>query len=152
MDLNSPEFYTIAFVVAIALVALLIGHREKGPSSTYIMQMPTVPDENDSAEDTLRLTHMGGGRVLVERKGLTLGPEETVNLVFTINDDQCEIIEKKGIKRRGMTGIPVKGEVSVKCLRPIKYRIRFESQLTSTWASFTYDASSDQPKEVTLTF
>ena len=38
-----------------------------------------------------------------------------------------EIIEKKGIKRRGMTGIPVKGEVSVKCLRPIKYRIRFSN-------------------------
>ena len=35
MDLNSPEFYTIAFVVAMALVALLMGHREKGPASTH---------------------------------------------------------------------------------------------------------------------
>lgn len=151
MDLNSPEFYTIAFVVAMALVALLMGRREKGPSSTYIVQLATSPDE-DGSEDVVSLRHVGGGRVVIERRGFTLAPEETVNLVITINGDQCEILEKKGIKRRGAEGLPAKGEVTVKCLRPMKYRIRYESQLTSTWATFSYDASSDQPKKVSLNF
>ena len=43
-------------------------------------------------------------------------------------------------------------EVTVKCLRPIKYHMRFDSQVTSTWATFTYDAASQEPKEVKLSF
>ena len=44
MDFNSPEFYTIAFVVAMAIVALLMGHREKQPPSTHIIQLITTPE------------------------------------------------------------------------------------------------------------
>lgn len=81
-----------------------------------------------------------------------LGDEETINLVFTIRDDECTILEKKGIKRRGVIGVPCKGEVAVKCLRPMKYHIRYESQVTSRWATFTYDASSPDEKQVTLNY
>jgi len=48
MDLNSPEFYTIAFVVAMALVALLMGRREKQPPSTHIVQLLTSPAEAEA--------------------------------------------------------------------------------------------------------
>lgn len=150
MDLNSPEFYTLAFVVAMALVALLMGHRDKGPASTHIVQLLTTPAEREADDDTLRMKNVGGGRILISREGLMLGEDETVNLVFTIRDDECTILEKKGVKRRGTVGVPVKGEVKVKCLRPIKYHIRFESQVTSRWASFTLDPASTSEKQVTL--
>jgi len=88
--------------------------------------------------------------VMISRNGLLLGPEETINLVFTIRDTECTILEKKGVKRRGSVGQPVTGVVTVKCLRPVKYHIRYESQITSRWASFTYDASSPQEKIVSL--
>lgn len=152
MDLNSPEFYTLAFVVAMALVALLMGRREKGPASTHIVQLATTPVDDEPDEDTLRMTRVDGGRVLIRREGLLLGDEETINLVFTIRDDECSIVEKKGVKRRGTVGSPVQGEVKVKCLRPMKYRIRYESQVTSRWATFTYDASSPDEKQVTLDY
>ena len=152
MDLNSPEFYTLAFVVAMALVALLMGHREKGPASTHIVQLSTTPAEEEADDDTLRMSRVDGGRVLISREGLMLGDEETINLVFTIRDDECTILEKKGIKRRGVIGVPCKGEVTVKCLRPMKYHIRYESQVTSRWATFTYDASSPDEKQVTLNY
>lgn len=152
MDLNSPEFYTLAFVVAMALVALLMGHREKGPASTHIVQLSTTPAEEEADDDTLRMSRVDGGRVLISREGLMLGDEETINLVFTIRDDECTILEKKGIKRRGVIGVPCKGEVAVKCLRPMKYHIRYESQVTSRWATFTYDASSPDEKQVTLNY
>lgn len=152
MDLNSPEFYTLAFVVAMALVALLMGHREKGPASTHIVQLSTTPAEEEADDDTLRMSRVDGGRVLISREGLMLGGEETINLVFTIRDDECTILEKKGIKRRGVIGVPCKGEVMVKCLRPMKYHIRYESQVTSRWATFTYDASSPDEKQVTLNY
>ena len=151
MDVTSVEFYTLAFVVAMALVALLIGKRDKGTPSTHIEQLLTTAGSEDD-EDTLRLERQHGGRVRLTRTGLSLGPEETVNLVFTISDDHCTIVEKKGIKRRGSRGEPVSGEVTVKCLRLIKYHMRFDSQVTSTWATFTYDAASHEPKEVKLSF
>ena len=155
MDLNSPEFYTLAFVVAMALVALLMGSRDKGQASTHIVQLVTSPVEGDDEpadDDELLMRHEGNGKVLICRQGMTLGAEETINLVITIRDDECNILEKKGVKRRGMVGEPVKGHVTVKCLRPIKYRVRYESQVTSRWASFTYDAASSQEKRVTLNY
>ena len=155
MDLNSPEFYTLAFVVAMALVALLMGTRDKGQASTHIVQLITSPVEADDEpvdDDELLMRHEGNGKVLICRQGMTLGAEETINLVITIRDDECNILEKKGVKRRGMVGEPVKGQVTVKCLRPIKYRVRYESQVTSRWASFTYDAASSQEKRVSLNY
>ena len=152
MDFNSPEFYTIAFVVAMALVALLMGRREHGPASTHIVQLLTEPDEREDNEDTLMMQRVAGGRVHIRREGMALAPDETINLVFTIRDDTCVITEKKGVKRRGAQTILVRGEVSVKCLRPIKYRIRYESQVNSTWASFVYDAASSEQKAVRLSY
>lgn len=152
MDFNSPEFYTLAFVVAMALVALLMGRREKQPPSTHIIQLTTAPDEG-GADDILCMEPIDGGRIRLTRTGLTLGAEETVNLVITIQEDHCNIIEKKGLKRRGAVAEPVTGEAILKCLRPgSKYRIRYESQLTSAWASFNLDTTSPQPITVTLKY
>lgn len=152
MDFTSPEFYTIAFVVAMALVALLMGKVEKKPASTHIVQLGTVPDENEDCEDAVTLELAEGGRVRIGRTGLSIGAEETVNLVFTIRDGECTIVEKKGVKRRGSRVEPVKGMVEVKCLRPIKYKMRYESQITSAWASFTIDASKPAVKRVNLNY
>ena len=151
MDFTSVEFFTLAFVVAMAVVAMMIGRRDRGTPSTHIVQLATMPDDDES-EDALCLERLENGRVRIRRTGLALVPDETVNLVFTIRDDQCTIVEKKGIKKRGTVGEPVAGEVTVKCLRPIKYSMRYESQVMSTWAAFTYDAASPEPKQVTLTY
>lgn len=152
MDFNSPEFYTIAFVVAMALVALLMGRREKQPPSTHIVQLMTVPAVGDR-EDVVFMEPVDGGKVRVSREGLALCAEETVNLVITIQEDVCSIVEKKGVKRRGSMPEPVTGEALLKCLRPgNKYRIRYESQLTSAWASFTLDTTSPDPVKVLLRY
>ena len=152
MDLNSPEFYTVAFVVAMALVALLMGRTEKKPPSTYIFQLMTAEADGE-ADDVLRLESADGGRIRLSRTGIALGAEETVNLVITIQEEQCTIIEKKGVKRRTATPLPVSGEATLKCLRPdTRYRVRYESQLTSAWATFTLDTASPGPTEVTLRY
>ena len=152
MDLNSPEFYTIAFVVFMALIALLMGRTEKKPPSTYIVQLETTAAESDG-EDTVSMESADGGRVLLRRSGITLADEETVNLVITIQEDHCTIVEKKGVKRRRAVAEPVAGEAVLKCLRSgCKYKVRYESQLTSTWAMFTFDTSSPEVKRVELNF
>ena len=179
MDLNSPEFYTIAFVVAMALVALLMGKREKRPPSTYIVQLTTTPATGE-ADDVVTFEAVDGGLMRISHTGIMVVPEQTVNLVITIQEDQCTIIEKKGASRKprrvrqaaaetqasspGQTGEdqgakrrkavpePATGETIIKCLRPTKYKVRYESQLTSAWATFTLDAASPQPTRVTLRY
>lgn len=151
MNITSPEFYTIAFVVAMALVALLMGRTEKKPASTHIVQLLTGPDGQGS-DDAVRFEVMDGGQVRIVRTGFMLGADETVNLVFTMRDGECGIVEKKGKKRRGAVEECATGEVTVKFFRPIKYKVRYESQLTSTWASFTLDASYPAAKHVTLSY
>ena len=152
MDINSVEFYTIAFVVAMALVALLMGRTEKKPPSTYIVQLMTSPGEED-VENTLTLEPVDGGKVLLSRSALSVGEVETVNLVITVQEDTCTIVEKKGVKKRGSLPEPVTGEATLKCLKPgRKYQIRYESQLTSSWAKFTFDTTAAAPKQVTLRY
>jgi hypothetical protein len=154
MDLNSPEFYTIAFVVAMALVALLMGRTEKKPASTYIIPLATTAAADDEAgEDAVTMEPVDGGGVLLTRCGLSIADEETVNLVITVQEDRCTIVEKKGIKRRSSRGHPVAGAALLKCLQPgEKYHIRYESQLNSTWASFTLDTCRAGTKRVALNF
>ncbi|MBQ6080500.1 MAG: hypothetical protein IJK93_09525 [Muribaculaceae bacterium] len=153
MDFNSPEFFTLAFVVAMALVALLMGKREHAMPSTQIVQLATTLDEEGEAgDDILTMEPADGGGVLIRRSGLTLAPDETVNLVFTIGDETCTIVEKKGVRKRAAATLNVKGEVRVKFLKPKKYRIRYESQVTSAWATFTFDTSSPQPLTVSLKY
>ena len=153
MDVNSPEFYTLAFVIIMVLLMMFLSHREKGPASTYILQLATTPDEDGDSEDAVSLEPQERGRVLLSRTGFSIGAEETVNLVITIRDQECTIIEKKGVKRRGAVGEPASGQVVLKCLRPgTKYRIRYESQLTSAWATFTFDTASPQSHSFPLKY
>lgn len=154
MDVTSIEFYTLAFVVAMALVGFLIGSFEKDPPSTYILQLSTSPSqETPDDADTLFIEYLDEGKFLFKREGLTLAPEETVNLVMTVRGDECTIVEKKGKRRRGVAGEPVSGVATVKCLRyGRKYKVRYESQLTSTWASFSLDTTDPKDKLITLTY
>lgn len=156
MDINSVEFYTLAFVVAMALIALLMGRSEKKPPSTYIVQLDIADADDADAEDTVSLESSSERTaVLLKRTGISLAPDETVNLVITIQEDHCTIVEKKGKKSRikGAKGTPVTGEAVLKCLRPnSKYRMRYESQLTSTWATFTLDTASPAARVVKLKY
>lgn len=152
ISFNSPEFFTLAFVVVMSLVALVFGRREKQPPSTYIVQLDTTPADGD-ADNVLTMEPLDGGRTLVRRTGLAIGAEESINLVITVQEEQCTIIEKKGLKRRRAVAEPVVGEAVLQCLRPgTRYRIRYESQLTSTWATFALDTANPHPSHVSLKF
>lgn len=151
MDVTSIEFYTLAFVVAMALVAFLIGSFDKEQPSTYILQLST--EAASEAQDVLTVETLDEGRYKFYREGLSLAPGETINLVFTIRGDNCLVVEKKGKRCRGAVADPVAGQALVKCLRyGRKYKMRYESQLTSAWASFTLDTTHPQSKRVPLNY
>ena len=153
MDITSVEFYTLAFVVAMALVALLIGKKEKQPPSTYIVQLTTTEPADQGTDIDTVILQPSGDAVLLKRTGIEVSPEDSVNLVITIQQDYCTIVEKRGRKSKGRARQTMDGEAVLKCLRPYrKYRIRYESQLNSTWAKFTLDTSSSTPCAQRLNF
>ena len=147
---------TTAFYWLVGNFGWLMSRREKNPPSTHIVQLLTTPVEDAAqgdAQDLLTMEVTEDGKVTVQRTGLSLGSEETANLVITIQDDHCTIIEKKGLKRRGCIGQPVTGQATLDCLRPgYRYRMRYESHLTSAWATFNFDMASAVPKQVILTY
>lgn len=152
MDITSVEFYTLAFVVAMALVGLLMGRREKNAPSTYIVPLVTSAAGDDESEDALSLEAIDGG-ILFNRTGIHAVPQSTVHLVINIEGDHCSIVEKQGRKSKGRALDTMNGTALVKCLAAgRKYHVRYESQLNSTWATFTVDTASPGDHVVKLNY
>jgi len=142
METMSVEFYTLAFVVAMAVVGYLISRNDKSAKSTHIVQLDTnLVTSTDNQNDILRLQPQRDGSILLTRCGLFIAEGETVNLVITIADDKCSIVEKKGIvKRRARAKQPITGSVTLTCLPTGgKLHVRYDSQITSRWVTFTFD-------------
>ena len=147
MDINSVEFYTIALLVAVALIALLMRQREPEAARTHIVPLDLEPtgeevprDDNATPRPThLRLTALADGKVALERDALPLRAQETVNLVATVIDDKVTIEEKKG-----MTAVfnsqehYYNGSQTLTFLPFEKVYIRYESQVTGRWAKFAF--------------
>ena len=147
MDINSVEFYTIALLVAVALIALLLRQREPGAARTHIVALDLEPTGEDVPRDdnatpkptTLRLTALADGKVTLERDSMPLRAQETVNLVATVIGDKVTIEEKKGMtavfnsQERYYTG-----SQTLTFLPLEKVYIRYESQVTGRWAKFAF--------------
>lgn len=147
MDIHSIEFYVLAFMVAVALVALLLGQRKQMPAVTRIVELPLgepgdmVPI-NDAAPvkpSTLRLTARSGGMVTIERTAIPLHDGETVNLIATIIDDKITIQEKKGmVAAFGSREQYYDGSVDVDFFPFEKVYVRYESQVNGQWSKFSF--------------
>jgi len=153
MDFSSIEFYTLAFVVAMAVLGFLMGKRDKGLACTHIVQLSVSSADKPDEADSVSLTLQDDGSILLSRTGLRLGEGETINLVITITGNQCLMVEKKGIKQRRAARQPIHASVELTCLpmnEPL--RVRYESQLTTRWAMFTCDFATGGPWHADLRY
>lgn len=136
IDIHSVEFYVIAFVVAMALVTLLIGQRSRGKATTNIDQLNLTPSTTDEAGQ-LTITSEDTDRVTIGRTGLPLFEGDTVILVSTVIDDKWHIEEKRATKGRG-PNVAMDGAVEVSFLRPERYHVRYDSEITGQWCTFKH--------------
>jgi len=152
MDINSVEFYTLAFVVAMALVGWLVGRRERRQPSTFIVPLDVQADDAGGHGDGLGLQVHADGSVVVVRGGLMLADGETVHLVINVADGRCDIVEKKGIKRRGVPRL-MQGSARVVCLPAREqWQVRYDSEVTSRWATFRLDNTHPGTLEVDMRY
>ncbi len=142
IDVNSIEFYSIALLVAVALIGLIFGEKPHRPAATDIVQLVlkwpqtavASPDEMPSA---VTLTAMPDGQVRLSRTGLSLRPGDTAFIVATMVDDKLRIEEKQGV-RSTMAVWPEPCEASATLgFWPAgrKLHVRYESELTGQWGT-----------------
>ncbi len=130
MDIHSTEFYVMAFGVAIALVALLFGQRDRGAAATRIVALNLEPDEANQVP-SLSL-HMLADGLHIERRGLSLPADDTVNLVATIIDDKVHVAEKRGVVGRGEV-VTLCGKATIPLNGKERWHVRYESEVTGQW-------------------
>ncbi|MBQ3959756.1 MAG: hypothetical protein II592_00460 [Muribaculaceae bacterium] len=148
---HSIEFYTLALLVAFALLALIFGQREKSMPSTYIQAMDLEPGQDETGE--LTLTALDDGTVRLRHSGMMLQEGDTVNVVATLADDSLRMVEKKG-RKSPLTGTeqPTTGSTLLKFLKEQQYEVRYESEVTGEWRLFTFVNRSGNVKKISLKY
>ena len=136
IDIHSVEFYVIAFVVAMALVTLLIGQRTRGEATTNIDTLDLTPSLADEA-GRLDISSDSGDTVSITRTGLPIFEGDTIILVSTVIDDKWHIEEKRATKGRG-AHVAMDGSAQLTFLKPGRYHVRSDSEITGQWVTLTY--------------
>lgn len=136
IDVHSVEFYVIAFVVAMALVTLLIGQRDRGEATTNIDTFRLIAMQADEA-GVLAITSEETDRVTITRTGLPIDDGDTVIVISTIIDDKWHMVEKRAT-RGGGAHLDADAAVEVSFLRPGRYHVRYDSEITGQWCTFTH--------------
>ncbi|MBR1881885.1 MAG: hypothetical protein IJ808_02545 [Muribaculaceae bacterium] len=136
MDVHSVEFYVIAFVVAMALLTLLMGQRERGPATTQIDALTLLPARSEQS-GRLAMSSADLEHVTISRSGIPLFEGDTVNLISTIVDGKWHIVEKRGVAGHG-AATSMDGLLEVAWLKPGRYHVRYDSEITGQWCTFAY--------------
>lgn len=136
IDVHSVEFYVIAFVVAMALITLLVGQKHHGEATTNIDTFNLIPSMADEA-GLLAIVSEDTDRVAITRTGLPISEGDTIILVSTIIDDKWHIEEKRATKGRG-PHVAMDGSAELAFLKPGRYHVRYDSEVTGQWCTFTH--------------
>lgn len=150
IDIHSVEFYVIAFVVAMALVTLLIGQRTHGPATTNIDTLDLTPSLADEA-GLLTITSSDTDHVTIARTGLPIFEGDTIILVSTVIDDKWHIQEKRATKGRG-AHVAMDGSAQLTFLKPGRYHVRYDSEVTGQWVTFTHTHRPDSTTNAHLKY
>ena len=150
MDVHSVEFYVIAFVVAIALFTLLMGQREHGPATTAIEQFSLTDPDEVMPDGLITIASTGLDRVRITRTRLPLTDGESAFIVATLIDSKWRLVEKRTTKSRAeTTDFDATAEFN---LPPGRYHIRYDSEITGQWVTFTYRHAPDRTETHQLRF
>ena len=147
---HSIEFYTLALLVAFALLALIFGQKDKSPASTYIKALDL--QDGNGEDSMLELLSHDNGDLELRRTGMQLRQDDTVNLVVTLGDGELRVVEKKGLIGQAGTELDKCGSVLLGFVREGRYEMRYESDVTGQWRLFSYTHKPGNSKKIELKY
>lgn len=150
IDIHSVEFYVIAFVVAMALITLLMGQRHHGEATTNIDTYILIAAQ-DTPEGTLAITSEDVDQIIVTRTGIPIMDGDSIIVVSTIIDDKWQMIEKRAVKGNG-EHTTADGMIEASFLRPGRYHVRYDSEITGQWCTFTHTHRPGNSSKATLKY
>ena len=131
----SLEFYTLAIVVAIVIVGLLCRPSNLAPARSYICALKNYYS-CDEEKESIKV-FVNGTTLSLVRYGIMLRLEESAHLVCNVNGDKIEIKEKKSETKMSGEERPAECEAELSFLKRGKYAVRYESDITGKWCTFT---------------
>lgn len=137
IDINSTEFYVLAFALAMALVMLLFGQESTKQATTEVTAMTLNPSVTADA-GLVMLQSQDDGSVLVLRNAIPIDDGDTVNIVVTAVGDKLTIVEKKGVQSRSAIDATVDGTAMITHLPADRFFVCYESEITGQWALFRF--------------
>ncbi|MBO5540502.1 MAG: hypothetical protein J5980_06105, partial [Muribaculaceae bacterium] len=94
---------------------------------------PSLADE----AGRLDISSDSGDTVSITRTGLPIFEGDTIILVSTVIDDKWHIEEKRATKGRG-AHVAMDGSAQLTFLKPGRYHVRYDSEVTGQWVTFTH--------------
>lgn len=149
MDFNSIEFYTILLVVAFALLGVFFSPKDKPPVHSHIVAMTLTPLLESAVSECIKLTALEGGLVLLQHNCVPLHEGESVNIVASVAGDVLKLVEKKGVVTSD-GDVLCQAVAAFSFLKPHTYSVRFESEVTGQWCTFSFAATAGNNKVVNL--
>ncbi|MBR5102062.1 MAG: hypothetical protein IK092_02955 [Muribaculaceae bacterium] len=154
-EINSPLFYTIALVIAVALLGFMFTRRDRSQTSAKIVGTQLTPAEeasNDSSQLTLQ--RHDDDTITLTRETMWMRDGETLNLVINVTDTDVEIKEKKGIvvAANQSTEKPYVAQATINFLPLNTLKVRYESEIDGKWAMFSFNNSRSGTKTVELKY
>ena len=125
--------YTVALVVAFALLGVIFSRPETEPATTSIVSidlhydMPTV--------NHLSLTCVDNGYILFRHSALSMHEGESAHLVITTIGEKVKIVEKRGVTTTG-NETAATAIATIDCLAQRRFVCRFDSEITGQWCTF----------------
>lgn len=151
IEINSTEFFVMALMVAMAILALMFGQPNQGPATTIITTLALNPCITDD-DGLIVLNAMPDGDVLLLRNGIPLCDGDTVNIVVTVIGDKLKIVEKKGVISPSGTEIKTDGITTLTGVPIDRFHVRYESEITGQWALFTFTNRPDRRSSAHLKY
>lgn len=137
ISINSTEFFVLALTVAMAVIALMCGQRHPGEAITEIVAM--MLNESVTTDDGLLvLKTLESGELLILRNGLPLFEGDTVNVVAAVVGNKLSIVEKRGLGSNSGLEKKYDGTTTLATLPAKSFHVRYDSEVTGEWATFSF--------------
>lgn len=151
---SSVEFYVIAITVAILIFGFIFKPSTRGRAHSYTYAADIMPLETGDDSNGHRVVIEAGetGSLLICRKGAVLPDDAQGYFAIEVVGDRLTVTEKISSSAANRPTTVCDVAVSLSCLKPIKYYLRYEAPDAGLWGVATIVNTAGFTTEIKLQY